>query len=153
MNTAGSVSFTGALVLAVLVLTACAEVDADSDLASLRHQLVEIEKLTVPDMDRYLAFFADDLVLMPPDRPAIHGKVDAKDFYDSAFSGISSFVIDYSEPEIDISGELAVRRYTAVVEIQYPDNEVVVMNKYIDVLKKTDDGLWKIKIHAWGSNQ
>ena len=111
--------------------------------------------MTTFDSEAYLTHFTDDIVLLPPDRAAISGKTAALSFYETAFEGIVGLRLDYTEPSIEISGDLAVRRYEGTAYLKFKDSpdEVVVRNKYLDVLKRQDNGLWKISIHTWSDNE
>jgi ketosteroid isomerase-like protein len=125
------------------------------DIAALEQQLAEIERFTTPDAVRYLGYFVDDLTLLPPDRPAIAGKAAALEFYRSAFAGVPSFTLEYSDPVIDLAGDLAVRRYDGVGRLNAADGREAVVRrvKYLDVLRRQPDGTWKITVHSWGPNE
>ena len=140
----------------VSLLTACAPVhDPTKDISDLTRQLAEIEQLTTPDTDAYLSYFASDAVLLPPDLPAIEGKEAAFVFYESAFEGVSALRVDYSDPVIDLAGDMATRRYfgTAEITIGANDETIVSRTKYLDILKRHPDGIWKVSIHSWGANE
>jgi len=140
----------------VTLLIACAPAhNPNDDISELTQQLKEIEQLTTPDIDTYLSYFASDAVLLPPDLPAIDGKEAAFTFYKSAFETVSTWRLDYSEPAIDIAGDIATRRYTGTAAISFGGNAETIISrtKYLDVLKRQPDGTWKISIHTWGANE
>ena len=140
----------------VILLIACAPVyDPSDDVSDLTRQLVEIEQLTTPDIDTYLSYFASDAVLLPPDLPAIEGKEAALAFYNSVFETVTTWRLDYSEPLIDLAGDLATRRYSGTAEITFGANDesIVSKTKYLDILKRQPDGTWKISIHTWVANE
>lgn len=142
--------------VAILLLSACqpAANTSEADRQVLRAQLEVFESMTTPDWSRYLGYFTDDAILYPPDRPAIFGKPAAQAFYEAAFGGIASVSIDYSEPTIDIAGDLAVRRYEMVgTAFLDSGDSFEARNKYIDVLRRQPNGDWKITVHAWSPNE
>lgn len=140
----------------VTLLIACAPAqDPTADTSELTRQLVEIEQLRTPDAETYLSYFASDAILLPPDLPAIGGKEAALAFYNSAFEGVSALRLDYSDPIIDLDGDMATRRYSGTAEITIGANDetIVSRTKYLDILKRQPDGTWKISIHSWGANE
>jgi ketosteroid isomerase-like protein len=127
-----------------------------ADVRALIEQLRYIETLAgAADNARYLDLFTDDTVLLPPDRPAIAGKVAALAFYDEAFRGAGDVRVRYHDPVIEIDGALAVRRYAASGTVEHldPPRIVEIRTKYLDVLKKQPDGSWRIAMHMWSTNE
>lgn len=104
--------------------------------------------------ERYLHAFADDAVLLPPDRPALHGRGVIRKFYDEVFRTVAAGRVIYDDAILDIEGTLAVRRYTAIACIVPTDSDVelVVRTKYLDVLRKRENGDWQITVHTWSTN-
>ena len=143
------------LLSTALLLGACnSPLDTAAELSALRSQLEEIEQLSPRELDEYVSFFTTDTVLLPPDLPAIHGKDSALEFYESGFAGVESWILDYSEAVIDLSGDLAVRTYSGTAKLVFEDSPepVTLKSKYLDVLKRQPDGSWKISIHTWGAD-
>ena len=139
----------------MVVSTGCYEpLDSAADVSALEAQLDEIEKLTTPDSEMYLSYFAPEAVLLPPDEGAIEGRDAALAFYQSAFEGVTALRLQYSEPIIEVSGDLAVRRYAGSADITFGESAATTTakTKYLDVLKRQPDGTWMIVTHSWGAD-
>ena len=146
----------GLVLVLALGVSACTPANDHGTVARLlRSQLEQIEQITTPDIELYLSHFSDNAVLLPPNGPEVVGKQAALEFYKSAFHGAESLRIEYSDPIIEVSGRLAVRRYSGTADIRFDSSreEIRVATKYLDVLKKQPDGSWKIIVHAWGANE
>lgn len=103
----------------------------------------------------YLREFAQDATLLPPDQPALQGHRAIEDFYARALASVASVRVTYGDPIVDLDGALAVRRYTAeatIVEKRAAPAQVM-RTKYLDVLKKDAQGVWRIAVHMWSSNE
>jgi len=144
----------------ILIFSACSkknesQADRKEDLQLIANQLDEITAL---DFDGgpapYWDFFTDDATILPPGRLPISGKQNVLEFYRSAFEGIKILEVLYDEPEIDLDGDLAVRRYSgrATLANESTQDTVVFRNKYMDVVTKQADGTWKISVHMWNQN-
>ena len=129
----------------------------ESDLAALHGDLADIQDLLSSGLpittinERYLEFFVDDLVLLPPGRQAIQGRDAALTFYNNVWGGVTELTLEYQKPEIIIDGDLAVRRYVGRAEFR-PNAEsepVTGSGRYIDVLRRQGNGDWRIVWHAW----
>ena len=72
-----------------------------------------------------------------------------------ASRGVESWSLDYSDPVIEVSGDLAVRTYSGTAKLVLEDSPdpVTLRSKYLDVLKRQEDGSWKISIHTWGADE
>lgn len=138
--------------LVPLIAAACASnaSNPQADIATLKNQLVAFEQLKEPDTEMYLALLTEDVTFLPPDSKAIVGKQAVRAFVKAAAAPVSSVRLDYSDPIIDLSGDLAVRRADQVVSL---NDKPVDRKKILDVLKRQPDGSWKIAVRSWGSNE
>lgn len=95
------------------------------------------------DVEKLLAMHTDDIILMAPNMPIIHGKQMVRElFADFVRRGIAlklSFTLD----EVEVSGGMAYVRgkvYKTTIENGGITDEDT--GKFICLLKKQDDGRW-----------
>lgn len=130
--------------------------DVGEDRAVLRFQLQEIEKLvsTGESLDfprRYVRYFADDATLVTAPGAVIHGRENILAFYERVASNLKSIEWQTGEPTILFDGSLAVVWYMGVTRAVYKGQDTVstTETRYVDLLRKQEDGTWKIMMHAW----
>lgn len=130
--------------------------EVDEDRAVLRFQLKEIETLvsTGESLDfprRYVAYFADDATLVTAPGSVIHGREGILAFYERVASNLKSIEWQTGEPTMLFDGSLAVLWYTGVTRAVYKGQDTVstTETRYVDLLRKQEDGSWKIMMHAW----
>jgi ketosteroid isomerase-like protein len=145
------------LVLAVTLPAACSPPrSAEDDRFALSAQLDSIEALFAPGeaiddvFARYVSFFAEDAVLLPPEADPVVGRERILAFYVAAFEGLEPISLEYGSPQVIVDGDLAVRRYQgAAVAIIGPDT-LNFATRYVDALQRSPEG-WRILWHTWSS--
>ena len=152
----------GTLFAATLLL-ACQQVpenQTEADLTIIRDQLTDIEDIILnadvsitTQMQKYLDFFVDNPVILPPGDDAVQGYDAILAYYTEGFEGATILDVNYHihEPEIFINGDIAIRRYFGSAEVKF-DGEpehYSSYNHYIDILQRQADGEWRIICHAW----
>ena len=144
----------------IAVLAACTSGSLEDQLADtdeLSLQLRSIESLFAPGstieevFERYLEFFADDAILLPPGAQPVRGRDAIRDFYLSGFEGLEPISLAYGEPEFLMDAELALRVYegVGVAVVTASGDTLRGLNRYVDALRKTPNG-WRIAVHTWG---
>jgi uncharacterized protein (TIGR02246 family) len=99
-------------------------------------------------------YFANDGLLMAPGKPAERGRAAVQSYYQSIFEQYATKLESHYE-EVDISGNLAYGRGFAKVTL-YPKkggDSLVSTAKYVNILKKQPDGLWKTTHDIWNGNE
>ena len=102
------------------------------------------------DMERALAYIADDAINMPPDGPPIVGiaaiRSNAEDFFPS-YTMQSHTTPD----EVVVSGDLALVRasYTDVVTPRDGAEATEASGVWLIVFRKQSDGSWKMWRDMW----
>jgi ketosteroid isomerase-like protein len=148
-----------ALLPTIILLLACTQVaNSDSEVESIRRQLIEIAEMSALDrpttemIEEYMRYFAAEPTLLPANGAAIYGREAIADFYNNVFNDITIISNKYEEPVILVNGLTATRRYlgTAKFEIVGKKGTVTAKNRYIDVLVK-EGGEWKMLWHSWVS--
>ena len=148
------------ILLAAMSLSACQQnpgSQVEADLSAIRSQLEDIEAVLSSGLpittinQKYLEFFVDELVLLPPGRKAVHGREAALAFYNDTFGMITALSMVYQAPEIIVEGNLATRRYVgnSKFQIDTESEPGSASGRYVDILQKQSDGAWRIVWHTW----
>ena len=103
------------------------------------------------DADAWLALWDDGGVQMPPGMPARGKDVMAKGM-PKAFAATPASAMEITPEEIVLMGDWAFSRgnYTAALTRQ--GNAINVDGKFLAILKRQDDGSWKIYRDIFNSN-
>src|SRR4030042_2405983 len=106
------------------------------------------------DLDRIVAYWADDAIVLPPDQPAVVGKAAIREYVDESME-IPGFSVTW-EPEqatVGANGEMGYlierNRFT------FADSTGTVhtqFGKVITVWRKDTTGAWKCVIDIWNNN-
>jgi uncharacterized protein (TIGR02246 family) len=98
--------------------------------------------------------FADSCVLMAPGKPVSKGTMAVKEYYQSIFNEYLADLESRYE-EVEVSGNLAYGRGEAKVTL-IPRNggdTLISTAKYLNILKKQADGVWKTTHDIWNGNE
>ena len=98
--------------------------------------------------------FADDALLMAPGKPSASGKAAIQTYYQSIFDEYNTQLESHYE-EVEISGSLAYGRGFAKVTLmpKKAGAPIVSTAKYLNILKKQPDGIWKTTHDIWNGNE
>jgi ketosteroid isomerase-like protein len=103
------------------------------------------------DVERVLAYWTDDAVVMPPGRPAIVGKTALRDYVNASFQ-IPGFRISWSSTEVRFSPDqnLAYMFGHNAVSLNGPDGTpVTVKGRAVTIWRREADGLWRCAVDIW----
>jgi uncharacterized protein (TIGR02246 family) len=106
------------------------------------------------DVEKVLAFWSEDAVVMPPGSPPIAGKAAIRDYVVKSFQ-TSGFGISWKAEAVTVSrgGDLAWARESNRVTFTGPDGKpVVVDGKAVTVWAKGKDGVWRCVADIWNDN-
>ncbi len=100
------------------------------------------------------AHFAEDVLLMAPDKPILKGKAAVQTYYQHIFDEYETGLKSYYE-EVKVSGELAYGRGFAEVTLtpKRGGQTLTSTAKYINIMKREADGTWKTTHDIWNSNE
>lgn len=100
------------------------------------------------------SYFADSAVLMAPGKPASVGKAAVQDYYQSIFNEYSTQLESHYE-EVEVSGKMAYGRGFAKVTLIPKKGGAAITStaKYLNILEKQDDGVWKTTHDIWNGNE
>ena len=148
-------------VLALVVLsalTACEKPAAtptgavQADTAAVA-ALLQQEVTAVTTGDTVLAYMADDIVLMPPNEPAMVGVPAARAWF-AGFARQFRASISYGNKTVLFSGDHAVEQYAATLTLTpvaggEPMTETL---KGLHVYRRDASGAWKMVRDIWNSD-
>ena len=147
--------------LGVLLSIGCAPaqepepVDTSADVAAINELITrEIAMFSSGDLTQVSAIFAPDVVVMPPNEPAIQGR----DALESWANGIhEQFTVEgrYANSDVSVSGDLAVHRFTGELSMTSKAGGEAMSEtiKGLHVLRRQADGSWLITQDVWNADQ
>ena len=152
------------LLTTVLVITSAMLFFAFSykmDVDSMGDDIAAIEQLwdnyalanNTGDLELYMSLMADDIVKMPPNKPAFSGKELLREKKEKGYANYTIEMAIYNE-EVQVDGDLAFSRgtYTVSKTPKAGGETVYVDGKYLTILKRQPDGSWKIYRDCYNSN-
>jgi uncharacterized protein (TIGR02246 family) len=145
----------GWLVCAVLSLGGCAHVDVAADReAILATDRPWQEAIAAKDVERSVAFWADDAVVLAPGQPTLVGKNAIRRFVTESFK-IPGFGVRWETTAVQVSpqGDLAYAFANTTTTLHGPDGKATGMKaKSVTVWRKGPDGRWKCVVDAWNDD-
>ncbi len=146
------------LAILVLVASGCAQrVDVEAEAAAIR-QLTDVEWLAAAqakDLERWMSFYTDDAVVLPPNAPMVTGK-EAIRAVTSELISTPGFAASWQTTKVEVarSGDLAYSYGTEEITVNDAEgNPVTERSKWVGVWKKQPDGAWKWAVGIWNSDQ
>ena len=106
------------------------------------------------DRDKFLTFYAEDIVIMPPGQPVMRGRQAAAGFAGPLFDQFKmQEKITYDDLRVD--GDWAAGRfsYTFSVTPKSGGTTSTEVGKAMVWLKRTGDGSWKFSHWIWNQDQ
>ena len=106
------------------------------------------------DLERALAYWTDDAIVLPPDQPAVVGKRAIREYLHRAAS-IPGFSITW-EPELaTISADGDMGYMIEHNRVTVADDAAALQTQYgkaVTVWRKQPDGSWKCVADTWNGN-
>jgi len=128
---------------------------AETDRAGIRKTTAELlAAVNASSVDRCLAVWATDGVLMPPHHPSVQGHEAIGDYFRSVFSR-RRFRFTFTSSDIQLAGDTALERvtYTAVMWSESGASPLEDVGKGVHVYRRQSDGTWKLTQDIWNSDQ
>jgi len=123
--------------------------DSDSsaaDIAAVQQLVTDIDAAAAAgDLDSFLSFFAEDLVDMPPNEPAIIGKQALRAHHEPLYEAFNVRIT--REPvETHAFGDVVIQRGAGVAELapKAGGDPVILDQKYLFVFRRQEDGSFKL---------
>ena len=151
MRTASAV-ICSALLLAATPLAA----DPAADAAAIRAlQAAWNQAVEAGDIGGYLAVLDADVELLPTDAPPIRGRDHYGQFLGPVFEQDRFEIEVVDAGTIEVDGDLAYARYDYIIH-RMPkggDERISSQRKFLDVLRRQEDGSWRVLKHIWNYNE
>lgn len=98
--------------------------------------------------------FSEDALLMVPGKPVSKGINAVEVYYKSIFDTYNTVLESHYE-EVEVSGDLAYGRGEAKVTLtpKKGGSPSISTAKYLNILKKQPDGIWKTTHDIWNANE
>ena len=98
--------------------------------------------------------FTEDAFLMAPGKPAAKGRAAVQAYYKAIFDEYTTELESHYE-DVEVSGNLAYGRGFAKVTLipKKGGAPLVSTAKYLNILKKQPDGIWKTTHDIWNGNE
>jgi ketosteroid isomerase-like protein len=126
-----------------------------ADEASLRALDTEWSKAAVAkDLDRSVAYLADDTMMLPPNAPPVNGKEAVRKFW-SDMLALPGLALSWqtTKAEAAKSGDLGYTWGTYEMTVNdAKGNPNTDRGKYLTVWKKQPDGAWKCLVDSFSSD-
>jgi uncharacterized protein (TIGR02246 family) len=102
------------------------------------------------DVDRVLAYWADDAIVFPPGSPPVAGKAAIRDFVSRSFQ-TPGFSISWKTTTVAVSrsGDVAYTTGTNRVTFTAPDGRQVAVDGKAVAVWRRKEGAWKCVIDIW----
>ena len=101
------------------------------------------------DLDKTVAFYADDAVVLPPNQPAVTNKDGIRNLWKGFLDSFIGISWKTTRVEVAKSGDMAV--LTGTYEMTMKDGSKD-KGKYCEVWEKKADGKWKVGIDMFSSD-
>ena len=97
-------------------------------------------------------FYTEDAKILPPNQEMVSGRRAIQEFWQTAMDmGVRKINLETAEMGYD--GNVAYERGVSTVTIQPQGGpEMTAKGKYLVVLKRQDDGSWKLAVDIWNSD-
>jgi len=90
---------------------------------------------------------------MAPGKPVSRGREQVEDYYAAIFKDFKT-ILESGYKEVEVSGDLGFGRGEArviLIDKQLGDT-TYSSSKYLNILKRQEDGSWKTTQHIWNDN-
>lgn len=143
------------IALSATVRCASSRPDSAKDAESIRMQLRAWPSAAeAGDIQKYLTFVTDDVLMLPPNQAPLRGKREISEFLRGALA-IATFDITVHPPEeLVVTDGWAYARYRVqmVVHPKSGGASSELDRKYLDIWRREPDGTWKCHRHMWNDN-
>jgi len=105
------------------------------------------------DVERMIAYWTDDAVVLPPGLPAVVGKSALRDYVSTSLR-IPGFRITWASTDVRISpdGNLAYMFSRNAVTLNGPDGEpVTTTGRAVTIWRRDPDGIWRCAVDIWNA--
>ena len=111
-----------------------------------------VEAVNGSDVAGVIAVWADDGVMMPPDRPSVRGRQAIEESFRQLFSH-SRFHFQFTASEIQVVGDIASEHITYVAEawLDGASQSTRSHGKGLHLFRRASGGAWTLAADLWNS--
>ena len=146
-------------VTALIFLSVSCKTETGSSTENEKKLITEISKARAKAFNEgnaagIVIHFTEDAFLMAPGKPAAEGRAAVQAYYQAIFDEYTTELESHYE-DVEVSGNLAYGRGFAKVTLipKKGGAPLVSTAKYLNILKKQSDGIWKTTHDIWNSNE
>jgi ketosteroid isomerase-like protein len=131
-----------------------AQTDTQADASAINQvREREISLVGTGDINKLLTVYTSDVVVMPPNEPAVTGH-DAVRKWGEAMFGQATITGRYTSSQVTVSGDWAADRYVGVLTVTpkaggSPAEEKI---KGVHIMKRQPNGAWLIAVDIWNTD-
>jgi len=112
------------------------------------------------DRDGYVATLDENVRMVPPGAKDVIGRDAYAEFLIPVMQSGKYEIVPRGDLEINVLGDIALTRYDYLVKVYEgatkmqdgAQGQESTDMKYCDVLRRQEDGTWKILMHMWNEN-
>lgn len=115
----------------------------------------EITLFGAGDIDKVLAVFTDDVVIMPPNEPVLVGKEAVRSWLQEMYKQFKIEGTYTSASDLTVTGDWAFERMAITLKLTPTGGGAAVedVGKGFHVYRRQGDGSWKIAQDIWNSDK
>jgi ketosteroid isomerase-like protein len=106
------------------------------------------------NVDAWLAFYTDDVVLLAPDSPLASGKAAARPTVVGLLT-LPRLAVDWHPLKVEVAASADMAYLIGAYELHYEDprrGAVADRGKLLEIWKRQPDGSWKCAVDTWNSD-
>ena len=112
------------------------------------------------DRDSYVATLDENVRMVPPGAKDVIGRDAYAEFLIPVMEPGKFEIISRGDLEITVLGDIALTRYDYLINVYEgatkkqdgAESQESTDMKYSDVLRRQEDGTWKVLLHMWNEN-
>jgi uncharacterized protein (TIGR02246 family) len=106
------------------------------------------------EVDRLVAIYAPDAVILPPGGPVIEGSETIRELFRQEFERFDT-KLAFTTQAIEVDGDMAYRRgrYVWRGTPRLSGQTVETTNKFLEVWRRQPDGSWRIAVDMWNPSE
>ena len=147
------------ILMTLFVITGCGEgmkADDPAEQEKVRQTFNNfIKAIEAGDVDGYFAHVTDDYIAYSAHQPAAKNGKEFRTAVEGYFKGFTMTFSDHVSEEVIVRGDIAIHRHQGILTMtpKAGGDPVVLDSKYLDVMRKNENGEWKIYMHTVSPNQ
>jgi uncharacterized protein (TIGR02246 family) len=118
-----------------------------------RRSLQLLAAVNAADLDRVVAIWADDGIMMPPNHASLVGRGAITDYFRTIFASGARFEFAFTSSDVDVGGDIAVERLTYTMTVSRDGAAAYCdRGKGVHVYRRDKDGTWRLAYDIWNSD-